>query len=178
MTGPLIHPGIAELRRFIDDGDQRTAAHLRGCSVCRNDVLRMRTLLTVAREDFAPKAPRATLERIAARRAAGERRLLPLTDVGRPHGRTKQRLMAAILVATIGAAAAAFPGSPLRQFFTRRTEPKSNVAPTVNPSSSDTSGPTAPPRVAGVAIPVATELLVAIDGAGDSLEIRVRIVER
>jgi hypothetical protein len=177
MTVPLRHPGIAELRRFVDDGDQRLASHLRGCSVCRNDVLLMRDLLTVAREDFAPKAPRAALERIGARRAAGERRLLPLTDVGRPKARTKQRLMAAILVATIAAAAAAFPGSPLRQFFARRTESKSNVAPTVNPSSLDTSGPTAPPPIAGVAVPVASELLVTVDGTGDSLEIRVRIVD-
>lgn len=177
MMRPLIHPSTARLRAFVDESDQRLAAHLRGCSVCRNDVLLMRDLLSVAREDFAPKAPRATLERIAARRAAGERRILPPADVGRSTGRTKQRLTVVILVSTIAAAAAALPGSPLRQLFTRRAEPKSNVAPVVKPSTLDTSAPITSPPIAGVAIPVANELLVEIDSASDSLQIRARVVD-
>ncbi len=82
----------------------RVADHLAGCSVCRRKVVSIRDLDERLRSLPDEKPPVEILERVLARRAAGERVVLPLSD---PFPALPKRLgmIAAALVALVGAGA-------------------------------------------------------------------------
>ena len=76
MNGP--HPEPAELQSFADGEaeSERVAVHLESCAVCRADVAAIRRV--TAALSLGSKPPDALLERIRARRAASEERVVPL----------------------------------------------------------------------------------------------------
>ncbi|HKG90382.1 MAG TPA: zf-HC2 domain-containing protein [Gemmatimonadaceae bacterium] len=111
------HPDARRLDAYVDgrlpEGERaRIAEHLTRCDVCRRAVAELRRVGELARAHQAtvPALPPAALERVLARRAAGERCILPTADAElvvvvrergpRAGGRT-------LLVASAAAAAAA-----------------------------------------------------------------------
>ncbi|MBI4546286.1 MAG: zf-HC2 domain-containing protein, partial [Gemmatimonadetes bacterium] len=81
----LRHPTFRQLNRYADGelGEPRrarVAGHLAGCARCRGTVSFVRELREAARTLPVPALPQDALDRIRARRAAGERVILPLAD--------------------------------------------------------------------------------------------------
>jgi thiol-disulfide isomerase/thioredoxin len=78
----FLHPSLPALQRFAD-GDApereraRTARHLEGCARCRAEIASLRALRAEAETLPAPALPSGGFERVLARRAAGERQILP-----------------------------------------------------------------------------------------------------
>jgi anti-sigma factor RsiW len=112
------HPGARRLDAYVDarlDAASRAgvARHLTRCEACRNDVADMRRVGELARAAaaVAPALPPGSLERVLARRAAGERAILPVTDAmpaaeerAHPHGpRMGRGTAAAVWLATAAA---------------------------------------------------------------------------
>jgi hypothetical protein len=105
----LTHPRHATLNRFSDGTlparrRRRVADHLAVCRRCRGEVAFIRQAGARARSLEAPEPPEDLLEKILARRAAGERVILPLTSPGR-RAYVKRRAVPAVaaLVALLGA---------------------------------------------------------------------------
>lgn len=81
------HPSYAALNRFADGElksrrHRRVADHLAGCSRCRQEVAFIRRAGDLARSLDPPATPEGLLDDVLARRAAGERVLLPLQSPG------------------------------------------------------------------------------------------------
>ncbi|HEX6938775.1 MAG TPA: zf-HC2 domain-containing protein [Longimicrobiales bacterium] len=79
------HPGFERLSRYADgeftgSRRDRIAAHLAACDRCRDTIRFIRELGDVARRLPEPEPPADALDRLLARRAAGERVLLPTAD--------------------------------------------------------------------------------------------------
>ena len=101
------HPSESRLNRFADHELSRrqrirTAAHLEGCSRCRNTIGAIRRLSREARVLPEPSAPVGLKDRILESLANGERVILPVADPPMP-ARTGRRVAAAF-VATAAAA--------------------------------------------------------------------------
>jgi hypothetical protein len=124
------HPDLTSLRAFaLDDGDRGsgTARHLERCTDCRATVVSMRSIVATVREDFTQSAPPQVLDGIIARRAAGDRVILADVEEIDTRRRDMSRVTLPWAVAILlgaSVAAAAMPGSPLRQWiietFTQR----------------------------------------------------------
>lgn len=85
MIGFLGHPSFERLSRYADaeltgKARERVASHLAGCTRCRDTIRFIRDLGEVARNLPAPEPPADALPRLLARRAAGERVILPTAD--------------------------------------------------------------------------------------------------
>lgn len=110
MIGSLLHPGDAALDRFAEGtatGRERTriGAHLEHCAECRRHLQFVRAVRTEA-SAIPVRAPEGdTLTTILARRAAGERVILPSTDPVVPRPR-RLTALAGLAAATIVVAAA------------------------------------------------------------------------
>lgn len=81
----LGHPSFERLSRYADaeltgKARDRVASHLAGCTRCRDTIRFIRDLGEVARNLPAPEPPADALPRLLARRAAGERIILPTSD--------------------------------------------------------------------------------------------------
>lgn len=105
------HPGFAALNRYVDDeldeqNRAHVAAHITGCTRCRETVDRIRALGEAARTLPQPGAPGELLDRILERRAAGERVILPTDTPGRPRRRPRVPARIAAAIATVVAAGA------------------------------------------------------------------------
>jgi peroxiredoxin len=104
------HPRFTSLARFsageLDDPARaRLAAHLAGCARCRETVASLRRADAAAREAPVPAPPADALERVLARRAAGERVILPAAEPqAPPRGRRVLPAAAASLVLLLAAA--------------------------------------------------------------------------
>lgn len=106
----ILHPRFRTLARFADgEPDERhrarVAAHLARCPRCRSTVASLREATVRAREATVPAPPADALERILARRAAGERVILPTTPPA-PRRRPRRLLPAAAACALLLAAVA------------------------------------------------------------------------
>ncbi|HYC49754.1 MAG TPA: hypothetical protein VEB19_01470 [Gemmatimonadaceae bacterium] len=172
------HPSFHQLRAFAAGelaGRGRFAEHLRDCASCRTAVASIREVLSVAREEFSPSAPPHTLDRILARRANGDRVLLPTADGrhGKPrlHRTTRIALVTAGLL-TIAGLAAAVPGSPLREWIARsEPRPVENAQQPASPAAVATA-------ISGVALVVVPgDMWVGIDADPGRVRIRVRVTE-
>ncbi|HET7462347.1 MAG TPA: hypothetical protein VFJ82_13925, partial [Longimicrobium sp.] len=101
------HPRVATLSRHADGAapGPRLAAHLLRCPRCRAAVDEMRALAESARAAPVPLPAPDALERILARRAAGERVLLPADPAPAARPRVARRgvlVAAAVLVLAAG----------------------------------------------------------------------------
>ncbi len=81
----LAHPAFERLSRYADgelEGDRRdrVASHLADCDRCRDTIRFIRELGEAARHLPEPEPPADALSRFLARRAAGERVILPTCD--------------------------------------------------------------------------------------------------
>jgi hypothetical protein len=81
----ILHPSFRRLCRFAEDdlpasGRQRTAEHLARCPRCRDTLSFLRGLSATAAGIEAPRPSGESLEHALARRAAGERVILPIAD--------------------------------------------------------------------------------------------------
>jgi anti-sigma factor RsiW len=79
-----LHPSVGRLGRYVDgdlepEARTRVAAHLVGCPTCRERVQEWRAIGQRIREEAVPDLPPDLFDRIEARRAAGERVILPLS---------------------------------------------------------------------------------------------------
>jgi hypothetical protein len=186
----MIHPPFDRLRAFatgdVEPHRQKTARHLEECADCRQTVTRVRDLLVTVRAD-APRPPAGALERIRARRAAGERVILPVVEPderrrGAPRLRSVLPWAVAFVLASAGLAVA-LPGSPLREFLRSRGASKArvdSVATLPTPVSSEAlrEGVAADTAVAGVALPyMGSDLAVIIAVPAESLVVIVRLTD-
>lgn len=106
----ILHPRFTTLARLADgelddDARARLDAHLQGCERCRGTVAALRRAGADARQAPVPAPPADALERILARRAAGERVILPTAEPAAPRpGRRLLPALAASLVLLVAAA--------------------------------------------------------------------------
>ena len=108
---PGLHPREATLHRYADrtldaDALRAVSVHLIGCRRCRALADGIQRLRDAVRAEPVPVAPQAMFERVLARRAAGERVILPAGDV--PHASTNPRwrvFAAAAVVIAVGGVA-------------------------------------------------------------------------
>ncbi|HEX8274617.1 MAG TPA: redoxin domain-containing protein [Longimicrobiaceae bacterium] len=106
----ILHPRFRSLARFAAGGLEggaraRVAAHLAGCGRCRDEVAALRRASADARATPVPAPPADALERILARRAAGERVVLPAAErAAHRGGRRVLPALAASLVLLVAAA--------------------------------------------------------------------------
>ena len=101
MTWLFSHPSANALSRFataeVSAADRRRLSlHLAGCARCRGIVASHRSVAAAAAGEPHPVAPAGELHRILARRAAGERVILPTAD---PSRRQKRQPWAALATA-------------------------------------------------------------------------------
>lgn len=106
----ILHPRFTSLARYAaggpDDRDRaRIAAHLAACARCRESVASLRRADAAAREAHVPAPPAGALERVLARRAAGERVILPAAEPQAPPRR--RRLLPAVAASLVLLVAAA-----------------------------------------------------------------------
>jgi|GEM_PF-4270352 len=80
--------------------------HLIACRICKHEVERVKELGEMARAEMGPGATSAMLERILARREAGERVILPLEDKAPASTRRPWSRVAAAAVVVIAVSAA------------------------------------------------------------------------
>jgi hypothetical protein len=133
-----------------------------------------------ARDDLQLAAPVGALDRILARREAGERRILPDASFAGTSSRSMVGRAAAIIL-LCGAVAAAMI-LPVSKWLAPDESPDQAIADRPAPASPAiiTTAPptTAASRVAGVSIPgTAERLSVIVVGATSRLRIRVRLVD-
>lgn len=81
----LGHPGTATLNRYVDGEltaaqSRRVSTHVMACRTCRGFTDGVNQLRANARALPTDDVPRELLDRVLARRAAGERMILPVTD--------------------------------------------------------------------------------------------------
>ena len=183
------HPSFERLHAFAvkelsPSRRDRVADHLRGCSACRNDVTMARLVIGYVRESFAPEVPTGALDRILARRAAGERTILATgdDDTSAWPARRGTRRRAALVIGlsvVVAGTAAALSSPPVRELWNQwwPSEPSSTTR--ESPEPVPVTVPTEPaPAVAGVTVPVAAgEVWVAVDDPDPSLRIHVRLTE-
>lgn len=196
-----IHPPLDELRAF-GDGEappaetRRTAAHLEGCAGCRARLAGVRALREEIRQDTTLSPPPGLWERIAARRAAGEELILPVTDLGRAERtagggwrRLPLRRAAVLLACVAGIASATVPGSPVRDWLRgflagdggapTPAPPPPPPSPAADAAAEPAAGPPPLPAdapEAGIGVePAGGEVRVAISRPGPALRIRVRL---
>lgn len=106
MIRILGHPSFERLSGYAD-GElvgrrrDRVASHLAGCDRCRDTVRFIRELGRAARSLPAPEPPADAVPRFLARRAAGERVLLPLSDPVALEARPRRTLPAVAAVAAL-----------------------------------------------------------------------------
>jgi len=101
---PILHPTARALGRHADgdDRDPRLAAHLLRCDRCRRAVDALRSPGDAARAAAAPPPPADALDRILARRAAGDRVLLPVDGPApAPRALPRRAMLAAAAVALL-----------------------------------------------------------------------------
>lgn len=113
----ILHPRFRSLVRYAEGGPgdpdrARLSAHLAGCARCRDTVAALREVAGAAREVPVPPAPADALERILARRAAGERVLLPAADAPAPRRRPRTLAAAAASLVVLVAASSLFLRAP------------------------------------------------------------------
>ena len=101
------HPGTDAIHQYLGDeldprSRARVAAHLADCSACRSKVQGWRAVSREIREGPVPPPAPDLFDRIVARRAAGERVILPLAGSERPR-RDRQwiSVVAAVVVALV-----------------------------------------------------------------------------
>ncbi|HEV7586936.1 MAG TPA: TlpA disulfide reductase family protein [Longimicrobium sp.] len=105
----LLHPRLRTLDRYADaagQGDPRLAAHLLRCARCRRAVDHVRALRDAARSAPVPPPAADALERILARRAAGDRVILPVAAVRGRANLPRRGALAAAAVALLVVSAA------------------------------------------------------------------------
>ncbi len=100
---PGLHPRGATLNRYADrtlgaESMRRVGVHLIGCLRCREEVDSIHRLASAARGVSAPVGSTAMMERVLARRAAGERVILPVVDAQRVRTSSPWRFVAAAAV--------------------------------------------------------------------------------
>jgi hypothetical protein len=142
-------------------------------------------ILNVARYDMSTPAPQGHWEQILARRIAGERRILPVTESGTPgrsSWRAGRRAAAILLVSGVVAAAMIAPVSRWVGGNSSTRSGKSARPRAAAASAGRQPAPAAPPavaapRVSGVAIPLAGDsVAVSVLAGKAALRIRVRMV--
>ncbi|MGH7476049.1 MAG: zf-HC2 domain-containing protein [Longimicrobiales bacterium] len=110
MIERVLHPGFVRLSRYADQelaprARRRVADHLAGCPRCRERLRFIREIDLAARAIPVEPPRDRVLDRILARRAAGERVILPTSDP-RPARRPARSLLgvaAALTLATVSA---------------------------------------------------------------------------
>jgi hypothetical protein len=112
-----LHPRLEMLRRYAHDdvtlsASRRLTRHLARCPRCRADVMRLREIRTLLRQDPPGSAP-DVLATVLARRAAGERLLIPDVISCESGGRSMRMLAAAAALILACGAALVFVGSPV-----------------------------------------------------------------
>lgn len=166
------HPDLRSLRAFaLDDGRASgTAGHLERCTDCRATVVSMRTIVATVREDFTRSAPPRVLDRVIARRAAGDRVILADVeeiDTRRQHMPRVTLPWAVAILLGASVVAAAMPGSPLRQWITdtfAQRVPDASPTPAVPPAPSAPASPsTADTSISGVSIFATDSVWVMVD---------------
>jgi thiol-disulfide isomerase/thioredoxin len=107
----MLHPRFATLSAFADGAlaparRPRVAAHVAGCARCRRTISGIRSMTAAAASLPDAALPVDGLERVLARRAAGERALLPVQDAApvRPPARAALRTAAGVLLLLAAAA--------------------------------------------------------------------------
>ena len=195
----LLHPALDRLRAFAG-GElagaraRRTAAHLQACAACRARVAALRARREQIVQATALAPPPRAWERIAARRAAGEERLLPVGDapIAVPDAADTRRAAglrraAVLLVGAAGVASATVPGSPVRAWL--GSFAAQEAAPPAPPAAAARTDPAAAPAPAsarpadaapeaGIAVAQAAgEVRVVVMEAGPALRIRVRLAD-
>jgi hypothetical protein len=101
-----IHPRNTTLNRYADrtldpSRMRRVSEHLIGCLRCRENVDQINDLGTRARAGIAPVASSEMLDRILARRQAGERVILPTPHETRERLGSRWRIVAAAAICVI-----------------------------------------------------------------------------
>lgn len=174
----IIHPDLDSLRAFTDSEltprrRRRIAAHLAGCTECREKVGWTREVREAIRQRAKLSAPRGAWERIAARALAGEAIVLPVDDAAaRRGGGTGLRRSAAavILLIFVAGIAWAAPGSPLRSWLMRVWAPPAAV-------SDPATGPITESGAALYLEPLDGSVAISINDAAPRLRIRVRLID-
>jgi hypothetical protein len=189
------HPAFEQLRAFAAHDTRsadrdRIAGHLGACASCRGEVVVMRTVVEAATDaSYVPPVPAGAWDRIVARRAAGERAILPvgegedLTRGARSSTVARRRIaIASALLLGLAGIAAAVTTPAIREWMARRLwrddAAAAPVKATMTPadSAAGSGGTNESAAFAGVTVPVSDrELWVAIDGADPALRIRVRL---
>jgi len=110
-----IHPRNTTLNRYADRSldpvsIRRVSAHLIGCMRCRQTVDQINDLGARVRVESAPVASMEMLDRILARRQAGERVILPIPELSQARTAPRWRMAAAAGFLVIAGTAAAILG--------------------------------------------------------------------
>lgn len=84
IRGRWRHPGFFNLSRYVERGEDsadwgQLRSHLRDCTRCRDEVAWIKRLHNESRRLREAEPPAGVLDRILARRAAGERLILPVS---------------------------------------------------------------------------------------------------
>jgi thiol-disulfide isomerase/thioredoxin len=116
----ILHPAYPTLSRYAADEldpakRARVAAHLAGCARCRAALTGRRAVADALHELPEPELPADLFDRITARRAAGERVILPADagahpadpDIGAIHAARPRRRFRAVMALAAAAVAAA-----------------------------------------------------------------------
>jgi peroxiredoxin len=103
MIWRLRHPTFETLSRYVDrelerGRHERVAAHLASCARCRATIRFVHELRAVARALPVPDPAEDALERILARRAAGERVILPVSGPVAVEPAPRRRLLPAAVI--------------------------------------------------------------------------------
>ncbi len=115
----ILHPAYTTLSRYAADElappkRARVAAHLAGCARCRAALTERRAVAGALHDLPVPELPADLFDRITARRAEGERVILPAADLSgvdagigaSPIARPRRGLRAAVALAAAAVAAA------------------------------------------------------------------------
>ena len=194
----IMHPRFRQLRAFAaeelsPDARRKVATHLARCTRCRGVVSSLRELVAAVREETAWELPEGAWDGVLARRAAGERVVLPVADPAAPRpvrgtGGAPVRALprAAILVLGVaGIASASLLASPLRSLWedVRQSGPApAVVAPPGGPGEGSGSPPAVPraaeaPTAGMLVQPSRGAVEVAIEQPHPDVRIRVRLGE-
>lgn len=106
----MIHPRFTLLARYAEGESKnptraKVGSHLRGCAACRATVAELRELAAAAASAPAPPTPAGALDRVLARRAAGERVILPTETATRDRRAPSRRWIGAAAAAVVAALA-------------------------------------------------------------------------
>jgi hypothetical protein len=179
------HPDFARLSAF-EDGEvhgarrDRTARHLAACARCRAELASIRALRARAAAATVLPVPPDALERILARRAAGERIIPPAAaGLAAAPARVSPRVLrrAAILLLGVAGIASATVAAPRIRAWLTDGETADPAPPPAVDSVRAGAAPAQPQAVSGVSIlPAEGRARVDVDGADPALRIRVRLV--